>query len=70
MMNLKKRQYRELISILKMQAEVVEKYCLEHIVSQEIPFIKQDIQRGLNYIGSAHDQLVLLIKEEPSEHTK
>ena len=62
-MKLKKRQYRELISILKMHAEVIEEYCLEHEVAQEIPYIKQDIQRALNYIGSAHDTLVLLITE-------
>ena len=62
-MKLKKRQYRELMSILKMQAEVIEKYCLEHLVSQETPYLKQDIQRALNYLGSAHDQLDALMKE-------
>ena len=63
-MKLKKRQYRELMDRLKMQAEVIEKYCLEHAVAQEIVFIKQDIQRSLNYLGSAHDQLEALMKEK------
>ena len=62
-MKLKKRQYRELMSVLKMQTEVIEKYCLEHAVAQEIVFIKQDIQRSLNYLGSAHDQLAAMMKE-------
>ena len=63
MMKLKKRQYHELISILKMQAEVVEKYCLENLVTQETPYIKQNIQAAINHLGSAHDQLEALIKD-------
>ena len=62
-MKLKKRQYHELMSILKMQAEVIDVYCLEHLVSQETPYLKQDIQRALNYLGSAHDQIEALMKE-------
>ena len=65
-MKLKKRQYRELMVMLKMQYEIIEKHCLEHIVTQETPYVEQDIQRVLNYLISAHDQLEELL-EAPQE---
>ena len=63
-MKLKKRQYRELMSILKMQADVIEIYCLEHIVAKETVFIAKNIKSAILYLGSAHDQLAELMKEK------
>ena len=63
-MKLKKRQYRELMDRLSVQILGLEYHCLEHAVAQELVFIKQDIQRGLNYLGSANDQLAAMMKEK------
>ena len=62
-MKLKKRQYRELMDRLFVQSTVIEKFCLEHAVSQELSYIHKNIQAALNYLGSAHDQLSAIIKE-------
>ena len=63
-MKLKKRQYRELMDRLTIQAEVIEKYCLEHLVSEELAYIHKDIQSAMFYLGNAHDQLEALMKEK------
>ena len=63
-MKLKKRQYRELIDRLWMQSVSIEKFCLEHDVSQELAYIHKDIQSALNYLGSAHDQLAAILKDK------
>ena len=62
-MKLKKRQYRDLMSILKMQTEIIDKYCLKHIVAKETVFIAKNIKSAILYLGSAHDQLAELMKE-------
>ena len=64
MNKLKKRQYRELIAILKMQEQIIADFCLNHIVTHDVPYVEQDIQRSINYINSAHNQLALLINED------
>ena len=62
-MKLKKRQYRELMNDLLAQAFHIELYCLNHPVTQELAYINKDIQSSLNYLGSAHDQLAAMMKE-------
>ena len=62
-MKLKKRQYRELMDRLTIQTEVIDKYCLEHVVSEELAYIHKDIQSAIFYLGSAYDQLAALMKE-------
>ena len=62
-MKLKIRQYRELMDRLNIQINGMEAHCLNHRVSQELSYIQQAIQSSLNYLGSAHDQLEAMIKE-------
>ena len=63
-MKLKKRQYRELMDRLNIQINGMEAHCLNHPVSQELAYINDFIQRALNYLGSAHDQIAALMKEK------
>ena len=63
-MKLKKRQYRELMDRLNVHYLDIETHCLNHEVSQELVYIQNAIQVGLNYLGSAHDQLAALMKEK------
>ena len=62
-MKLKKRQYRELLDRLLVQSCVLENHCLDHDVSQELAYIHKNIKSAILYLGSAHDQLAELMKE-------
>ena len=62
-MKLKIRQYRELMDRLNIQINGMEAHCLNHRVSQELSYIHKDIQSAMFYLGSAHDQLAALMKE-------
>ena len=62
-MKLKKRQYRELMDRLLVQSCVLENHCLDHEVSQELAYIHNNIKAAMFHLGSAHDQLAALMKE-------
>ena len=67
-MKLKKRQYRELMDRLIVQAKVIEEYCLNHPVADELAYIHNHIKSAIFYLGSAHDQLALLMKKKEVKH--
>ena len=62
-MKLKKGQYRELINRLTLQIDWIEAHCLNHPVSKELVYILRDIQSATLYLGSAVDQLEILVGE-------
>ena len=66
-MKLKKRQYRELIDRLNVQIFGLEYHCADHPVAQELAYIHKDIQSAMFYLGSAHDQLLALMKEKEGQ---
>ena len=48
---------------LIVQAKVIEEYCLNHPVADELDYIHNNIKAAMFHLGSAHDQLAELMKE-------